>query len=102
VEPMVETGGDCYARCLVRIRETFHSIDLIRQAAGKMPDGPIDLRVKGTPNRAATRLDNADHRHAQELSQSWQSHCRDGIAGNHDDLYVLVEQKKGALQGVSR
>jgi len=50
VEPMVETGGDCYARCLVRIRETFHSIDLIRQAAGKMPEGPLDLKVKGTPN----------------------------------------------------
>jgi ech hydrogenase subunit E len=50
VEPMVESGGDCYARCLVRIRETFHSIDLIRQAAGKIPEGPVDLKVKGTPN----------------------------------------------------
>jgi len=49
VEPMVESAGDCYARCLVRIRETFHSIDLIRQAAGKIPDGPIDLKVKGAP-----------------------------------------------------
>jgi len=49
VEPMVESGGDCYARCLVRIRETFHSIDLIRQAAGKIPEGPVDLKVKGTP-----------------------------------------------------
>src|SRR5512146_2153831 len=29
VEPMVETEGDCYARCKVRIRETFHSIDLV-------------------------------------------------------------------------
>jgi ech hydrogenase subunit E len=50
VEPMVESGGDCYARCLVRIRETFHSIDLVRQAAGKIPEGPVDLKVKGTPN----------------------------------------------------
>jgi ech hydrogenase subunit E len=50
VEPMVETTGDCYARCLVRIRETFHSIDLIRQATGKIPEGPVELRVKGTPN----------------------------------------------------
>ena len=46
VEPMVESAGDCYARCLVRIRETFHSIDLIRQAAGKIPDGPIDRQGK--------------------------------------------------------
>ena len=50
VEPAVENGGDCYARCLVRIRETFHSIDLIRQAAGKIPEGPVDVKVKGTPN----------------------------------------------------
>ena len=50
VEPMVESGGDCYARCLVRIRETFHSIDLIRQAAGNIPEGPIDLKLKGAPD----------------------------------------------------
>ena len=37
LEPMVETSGDCYARCLVRIREIFQSIDLIRQAAEKIP-----------------------------------------------------------------
>lgn len=49
VEPMVESAGDCYARCLVRIREIFHSIDLVRQAAGKIPAGPVDLKVKGAP-----------------------------------------------------
>ena len=50
LEPMVETAGDCYARSLVRIREIFQSIDLIRQAAGKIPEGPFDVNVKGTPN----------------------------------------------------
>jgi ech hydrogenase subunit E len=50
VEPMVETAGDCYARCIVRIRETFQSIDLVRQAVEKIPDGPVDVKVKGTPN----------------------------------------------------
>lgn len=50
VEPMVETDGDCYARCLVRIREMMHSIDLVRQAVGKIPDGPIDVKVKGAPD----------------------------------------------------
>lgn len=50
VEPIVESDGDCYARCLVRIRELFQSIDLIRQAAGKIPEGPIEVKVKGTPN----------------------------------------------------
>ncbi len=50
VQPMVETAGDCYARCLVRIREMLHSIDLVRQAVGKIPEGPIEVKVKGTPN----------------------------------------------------
>lgn len=50
VEPVVETAGDCYARCLVRVRETFQSIDLIRQAAGKIPAGPVDVKVTGAPD----------------------------------------------------
>ena len=48
--PVVEKDGDCMARCHVRIREIFQSIDLIRQAAGKLPQGAIDVPVKGNPN----------------------------------------------------
>ncbi len=50
VEPAVEPAGDCYARCLVRVREIFHSIDLVRQAAGKIPLGPVDVKVTGAPD----------------------------------------------------
>ena len=50
LEPMVETGGDCYARCIVRIRETFQAIDMVRQSADKIPEGPIEVKVKGAPN----------------------------------------------------
>jgi ech hydrogenase subunit E len=50
VEPAVEQAGDCYGRCLVRIRENYHSIDLVRQAVGKIPDGPIDVKVTGAPD----------------------------------------------------
>lgn len=49
-EPVVETAGDCYARCSVRVREIFESIDLIRQLVQKTPEGPIEIKVKGTPN----------------------------------------------------
>ncbi len=49
-KPIVEQGGDSMARCRVRIREVFQSIDLIRQAIGKLPAGPISTPVKGTPN----------------------------------------------------
>ena len=49
-EPVVEKDGDCYARLAVRVRELFQSFDIIRQAAGKIPDGPIEVKVQGTPN----------------------------------------------------
>jgi ech hydrogenase subunit E len=49
-EPVVETAGDCYARCVVRIREIFQSIGLIRQAVEKISAGPIDVKVTGAPD----------------------------------------------------
>lgn len=48
-EPIVEKDGDCYARCVVRIREVFQSIDLITQAIQKIPEGEIEVKVVGTP-----------------------------------------------------
>lgn len=48
-EPVTESAGDCYARCMVRIREVNLSFDLIRQAVEKIPDGPVDVKVKGLP-----------------------------------------------------
>jgi ech hydrogenase subunit E len=48
--PCVETDGDCYARCKVRIRELFQSMDLIKEAVSKMPDGDIEIKVKGNPS----------------------------------------------------
>ncbi len=52
--PVVETDGDCYARCKVRFREVFQSIDLIRQAIGKLPNGEIAVKVKGRPDGEVT------------------------------------------------
>ncbi|OPZ95311.1 MAG: NAD(P)H-quinone oxidoreductase subunit H [Bacteroidetes bacterium ADurb.Bin408] len=49
-EPITETAGDSYSRCIVRIKELYQSIDIIAQATTKMPDGPIDMKVTGTPN----------------------------------------------------
>jgi ech hydrogenase subunit E len=49
-EPVVETQGDCYARCAVRAKEMFVSIDLIRQAVQKIPDGPVEVKVTGAPD----------------------------------------------------
>jgi len=47
-EPIVETDGDCYARCKVRVREVFQSIELIEKAVERMPEGgDIAVEVKG-------------------------------------------------------
>ncbi len=48
-EPVVETGGDAYARGAVRFKETFQSIDLVRQAISRMPEGDTFVKVKGKP-----------------------------------------------------
>jgi len=48
-EPVVETEGDCYSRSRVRFQEVFRSVDLVRQAAGKMPAGEVRIKVKGRP-----------------------------------------------------
>jgi ech hydrogenase subunit E len=49
-EPIVESAGDSFARCVVRINELYQSVDMIEQAVAKIPDGPIDIKVTGTPN----------------------------------------------------
>lgn len=49
-EPIIEEAGDCYARCKVRIRELYQSIDLIRQAVEQIPDGPVSVAAKGNVN----------------------------------------------------
>ena len=49
-ELVTETAGDCYARCMVRVREVNLSFDLIRQSIEGIPDGPVDVKVKGLPD----------------------------------------------------
>jgi Ni,Fe-hydrogenase III large subunit len=49
-ETVVETAGDSYARCIVRVREIYQSFDLIRQAINKLPSGIIAVPVKSFPN----------------------------------------------------
>ena len=48
-EPIVEKSGDCYARGIVRVREIYQSMDLMRQLIDKIPGGDIDVQVKGFP-----------------------------------------------------
>lgn len=49
-KPVVEEGGDCYARCAVRVKEIFSSIDIVRQAAARIPEGETEVKPKGNPD----------------------------------------------------
>lgn len=48
--PITHAAGDSYARCAVRVKEIFQSIDIIRQVVDKVPGGPIEVKVSGTPS----------------------------------------------------
>lgn len=48
-EIITEKDGDCYARCAVRVREIYQSIDMIRQLAEKLEEGPVDAKVLAAP-----------------------------------------------------
>jgi Ni,Fe-hydrogenase III large subunit len=46
VTPVVERDGDCWARTIVRIRELYQSIDIIRQCLPLLDSAPSDLFTK--------------------------------------------------------
>ncbi len=48
-QPILDTQGDCYARVKVRALEVLQSIEIIRELASKIPEGDIDVKVKGKP-----------------------------------------------------
>ncbi len=50
VEPITRPEGDCHARCSVRCAELFQSVDIIRRAVAKIPDGLIATKVTGNPS----------------------------------------------------
>ena len=43
VEPVVDSAGDSYARCKVRLKELIQTFELIRE-------GPVNVPVKGNPS----------------------------------------------------
>jgi len=57
-KPITEKAGDSHARCKVRVREIFQSIAMIEKAVQLIPDGPVEVPVKGNPeNLTSSRLE---------------------------------------------
>ena len=48
-ETVVEEGGDCMARALVRLGEIEQSFRIIEKVVGGIPEGPVSVPVKGMP-----------------------------------------------------
>ncbi len=55
-EPILSDEGDCYARCVVRAKELFQSIDIIAELVDKVPAGEVAARVKGNPEAGARSM----------------------------------------------
>lgn len=55
-EPIVSNECDGYARCKVRAEEILQSIDIIRELVGKIPDGEIFVKVKGSPAKGSSSV----------------------------------------------
>ena len=50
VEPVTAQDGDSYARCEVGLHGLQQSLQMIREAIGKIPEGPVSVPVKGNPS----------------------------------------------------
>ncbi|MHC4396085.1 MAG: hydrogenase large subunit [Planctomycetota bacterium] len=46
---IVQEEGDVFAKAVVRLLETFQSINMVRQSLKEMPDGPVSVEVKEIP-----------------------------------------------------
>ncbi len=53
-DPVVEKDGDSYCRAIVRVRETYQSIELALEALCRMPAGEAEVSVKGKPDGETT------------------------------------------------
>ena len=47
---ITDNSGDCYGRTVVRVKEMAQSIYLINQAVDTIPEGPVDVKVVGSPS----------------------------------------------------
>jgi NADH-quinone oxidoreductase subunit C/D len=83
-------GGDCYARCLVRMEEMRQSLRIVEQCAANMPEGPYisDDHASVPPNKPET-MANIETLIHHFLGVSW------GFAVPEGEAHARIEAPKG-------
>src|SRR6266576_1481527 len=91
------TRGDVDLR-IKRAQRPFISAAFDRGSCADYADVSVARHRNG---HLCTRLNHADDRNRKRLLQLWQRQGRGSIAGDHDDLYVLIGQHVGHFQAVT-
>jgi NADH-quinone oxidoreductase subunit D len=89
-EVAVETGCDCYARYLVRIKEMKESVKILRQALDRLPGGPVnvdDRKMLPPPREELDTSMEAVIHHFKLFTE--------GYSPPPGDVYVAVESGRG-------
>jgi NADH-quinone oxidoreductase subunit D len=86
----VESGCDCYARYLVRIKELKESVRILRQAVDRLPGGPVnvdDRKMLPPPREELDTSMEAVIHHFKLFTE--------GYSPPPGDVYVAVESGRG-------
>ena len=89
-EVAVESGCDCYARYLVRIKELREAVKILRQALDRLPAGPInvdDRKMLPPPREELDTSMEAIIHHFKLFTE--------GYSPPPGDVYVAVESGRG-------
>lgn len=89
------TGGDCYARYLVRMEEMLESVKIIHRAIENLPSGPVNVASESKvvlPDQVST------YRSIESLIQHFEVIMPNrGFAVPREEVYGAIEAPNGEL-----
>jgi len=89
------TGGDCYARYLVRMAEMRESLKIIRQAVENLPAGPVNV---GIDRRAVLPAKGQVYSTIEGLITHFELVMQNrGFKVPHEEVYSATEAPNGEL-----
>ena len=89
------TGGDCYARYLVRMAEMRESLKIVAQAIENLPSGPVNV---GIDQRTALPTKRQVYTTIEGLISHFElSMSNRGFETPHEECYAAIESPNGEL-----